>query len=386
MTKSLGTLTIVFSVALFLALAAVRPQAHKTVVSKFTYYQDVLPILEARCGRCHVDGGVAPTLLTYDAARSFPWGIQQALLSRRMPPWGADDGLAAIKGHQSLSIVEFDTLMTWAAGGTPEGTARTSSIRPQQGWPLGPPDLIVPMPQAVAVDGDHRALDHEVAVPLPAAGKWIRVVDLQPGARSIVRRAEFSLRAGGRGTVIGVWLPGEIPQPLGGGGAFRVPDGASLVMRLHYEKSSALAAERIEDRSSAGIYFADAAASRPIETLIVGDDAPTPFGSARTVTQPIARATRIVAVRPISGPDDAMTRIVIVDAKGARTPIMRLQLRSEWPRRYVLESPIRVGRGSSIEIAVTASQAPIFQSLTGDRPAEQGEGGPLRIGIETIAP
>jgi hypothetical protein len=174
-----------------------RPLAHKTVISKFTYYQDVLPILQARCASCHRDQGVARNLLTYEAAANFPWGIQQELLSRRMPPWPASPGLAPIKGHQWLSPTEFDTLITWAAGGTPAGTPAPAAApdRPSPAWPLGPPDLILPMPAAVTLERDRAALDHEVDLPLGAAsGRWIRALDLQPGTPAIVRRAEFEVR------------------------------------------------------------------------------------------------------------------------------------------------------------------------------------------------
>src|SRR5258705_2822762 len=58
-------------------------------------------------------------LLSYDAARQFPFGLQRVLLSGITTPSIAD-GVPARSEHQSLSPIEFDTLMTWAAGGTPE--------------------------------------------------------------------------------------------------------------------------------------------------------------------------------------------------------------------------------------------------------------------------
>jgi hypothetical protein len=186
--------------------------------------------------------------------------------------------------------------------------------------------------------------------------------------------------------LLGLWLPGDAPQAFEADAAFRVPANASLVMRLQYQKPAAFRDDAMEDRSDAGLYFGNARTSRPVQTAVIGDDADTPFGSSRVITQAIDRASRIVSVRPISGPRDATARLVIVDPNGARTSIMRLTLRDEWPRRYVLAAPIRVPGGSRVEVTVTASPAAIWETLTGDRPAPPAAGGPLRIAIETVTP
>ena len=388
MTARLGALAaIAIAAAWFAAVEA--PEAHKTVVSKFTYYQDVQPIFAARCGRCHVEGGVAASLMTYEAASNSTWAIQQALLSRRMPPWGADQGLAPLKGHQALSPIELDTWMMWAAGGAPEGARPDAPLTatPSRAWPIGAPDVTFTMPQPASLPAGQMSLDHEVVMPLAdAEGKWIRAVDLQPGTPSIVRRAQLLLRSrAAADVVIGLWLPGDAPQVLEGDAAFRVPANASIVLRIHYQKPP----DRdiaVEDRSTVGVYFHRTGSPRPLQAIEIGDTAATPFGSSRVITHRIDRDTRIVSVRPISGPPDAAARIVIVDAKGVRTPVMRLRLGSDWPRRYALASPIRLPRGSVVELTVTASQAAIWETLTGDRPVDAADGGPLRIALETVTP
>ena len=76
-----------------LALAIQPGEAHKAITSKYTYNDDVFPILRDRCASCHVPGGVAPmSLMTYDDA--FPWAesIRAELVAAHMPPWNADEG------------------------------------------------------------------------------------------------------------------------------------------------------------------------------------------------------------------------------------------------------------------------------------------------------
>src|SRR5262245_19568057 len=76
-----------------MGIGAHSVQAHKPITSKYTYTEDVFPILNERCGRCHVLGGVAPmSFLTYKDA--FPWAesIRVELASAHMPPWFAEIG------------------------------------------------------------------------------------------------------------------------------------------------------------------------------------------------------------------------------------------------------------------------------------------------------
>ena len=71
-----------------LAAAITHLDAHKPVTSKYTYTEDVYPIVKEHCGGCHVTGGIAPmSLMTYDEARPWAESIRLELTSGHMPPW-----------------------------------------------------------------------------------------------------------------------------------------------------------------------------------------------------------------------------------------------------------------------------------------------------------
>src|SRR5947209_3117909 len=109
-------------VAATMALATRVGDAHKPITSKYTYNDDVFPILRDKCSRCHVDGGVAPmSLMTYEEA--FPWAesIRAELIASHMPPWNADDGYGSFKHSMLLTAKELDVVLTWATGGNPRG-------------------------------------------------------------------------------------------------------------------------------------------------------------------------------------------------------------------------------------------------------------------------
>ena len=58
------------------------------VTGSVTYYKDVLPLVSAHCGGCHVSGGFAPFSLTsYDEARGYAALAEAATKSGEMPPW-----------------------------------------------------------------------------------------------------------------------------------------------------------------------------------------------------------------------------------------------------------------------------------------------------------
>ena len=187
--------------------------AHKAVTSNYTYNDDVFPILRDKCGACHRDGGAAPmSLLTYngDGGGAFAWAesMREMLTSQAMPPWYADPTGPAVKGGHALSARELDVLVTWASGGTPQGdmSHQLATIPSHIAWPLGKPDIELPIPEAQLPAGE---MEKNVAVLLPTHftdARWVKAADLLPGTPAMVRRATVvsrtarSCRSGNRRT------------------------------------------------------------------------------------------------------------------------------------------------------------------------------------------
>src|SRR5215468_807851 len=140
-----------------IACATLIVEAHKPITSKYTYNDDVFPILRNRCASCHVPGGVAPmSLMTYDDA--FPWAesIRAELVAAHMPPWNADEGYGEIKRAHTLTPKELDIILTWATGGNPRGSLdqKLPTIELKNEWKLGAPDLALKMPAEFALPAD----------------------------------------------------------------------------------------------------------------------------------------------------------------------------------------------------------------------------------------
>lgn len=349
--------------------------AHKTTVSPYTFYRDVAPILEARCGRCH--GNESPSglsLLRYDSARGATWRIRQMLVSNHMPPWFADGNFRA---PAAVTARELNVVMTWATGGAPEGAAIAPAgaaiapaAAPQASWPLGPPDQIVRMPSPVSVSADQADLVRDLSLPAVGfGGRMIRAVDLLPGTASLVRRAEILAKSGVTEQVLGLWQPGESPAILDANAAIRVPPNARLVLRMHYRRHDG---DPSSDQSQVGLYYAPRTAS-PIETLEFRSEPGTP--SVRRIAKPV----RALAVRPISGPSGARVRIRAIAADGSTEDLAIILMQKDWQRRYVFATPVALAAGHTIVVSVIPSQGQLWESLTGEAPEPDG---PIRIAIE----
>jgi hypothetical protein len=226
-------------------------EAHKAITSKYHFNEDLFPLFRDHCGRCHVDGGVAPmSLLTHEDAAPWAESLRLEFLSEEAPPpW-----------HQlKLSPRELDMMLVWANGGTPRGDAEKAppAVPLVNAWAAGPPDVSLPAPAPFTLNGPVNEATHDVTLALaPAAGREIAAIDLLPGNPAIVRSATFSLKtADGATRPLAAWIPGgtsavALATPL------KVPAGASLVAHIEYRRTWKYEGQVLTDASTIGLYAA----------------------------------------------------------------------------------------------------------------------------------
>ena len=200
MTLTFVRTAVVSALVLACVAIAIQPAgAHKAITSKYTYNDDVFPILRDRCASCHVAGGVAPmSLMTYDDA--FPWAesIRAELVAAHMPPWNADEGYGEIKRAHTLTPKELDIILTWATGGNPRGSLdqKLPAVELKNDWKLGAPDLALKMPAEFTLAADKMEDWQEFTLPTGTTeARWVRAVDLLPGTPSIVRSATIYVKS-----------------------------------------------------------------------------------------------------------------------------------------------------------------------------------------------
>ena len=136
--------------------------AHDPNGAPITWNREISRIVYERCASCHRDGGTAFSLMTYQQAQPWAPAIKDAVLSRRMPPWGAVKGFGNFQNDQGLTQQQVELIADWVEGGTTKGNnPKALPPIPKFDSPAQfrlPPDAIavtdgLALPQSVRVQG-----------------------------------------------------------------------------------------------------------------------------------------------------------------------------------------------------------------------------------------
>ncbi|MHC4846168.1 MAG: redoxin domain-containing protein, partial [Planctomycetota bacterium] len=235
-----------------------------------SYARDVAPILLAKCGVCHREGGIGPwSLSDHDTVRGWSAMMRETILTRRMPPWHADPHIGRFANDRSLSPAQSRTLLDWIDAGAPRGDGpdplvEADTATPPPKWALGEPDLILPVPeQQLPATGliEYRYADIEIPFDHDV---WVVAADLQPGNPKVLHHGFAILDRPDRGrerwmeAILDKFTPGRQVQFFPEGSAVLVPKGSKFVMQLHYTSTG----KPEVDRSELALYFADAPPER----------------------------------------------------------------------------------------------------------------------------
>ena len=341
-------------------------------------YDDVAPLLSANCIACHRPGGLGPfSLTTYEEARARADRIVEMVDARRMPPWQPvrGYGASALEGEPRLTATDIETLRRWAAAGAPAGRARGAApAAPDPDWPLGEPDLVVPMvePYTVAAgDGvEYRNFALPVDIPAP---RWVRAVDIRPdaAAQASIQRAQITLDATGAGRRLQdeqetpgypglapdhgrfppgdflVWSGGRRTAPPAGDVAWQLDPGTDFLLQLGLR-----ARERpVGVHVSVGLYFSDEPPARRGVGIVL--DAPAldiPAGEPAHVVEdryilpvPVHVAGVYAYLHRLGAAVDVTAEI----PDGAALGLLRIDdWRFDWQDGYRYTEPVRLPAGT----------------------------------------
>ena len=356
------------------AAAAGAPAAEPPVP---TFTRDVAPVLRAHCTVCHHDGGPAPFgLAGYAEARPWARAIRQATASRTMPPWKPAPGHGGpFAGERRLTDAEIALIGRWVEQGAAEGDPADpdpSPVRPS-GWRLGPPDLVLalPEPYELAAGGEDRYRNFVLPVP-PAATRYVRAFDFRPRGRAIhharllIDPARSARRLDRRDPAPGyddgldddarfpdghllAWAPGRVPAFEPEDLAWRLDPGVDLVLQLHLPASDAPARVAPE----VGLYFADAPATGAPAAVLLGDKTiDIPAGAARHVVEDAWRLPVDVEVLSVYPHAHRLGRDLQGFATlpdGSRRWLVRIDdWDFDWQEEYRLLEPLPLPAGTTL--------------------------------------
>lgn len=371
-----------------------------------TFSHDVAPILYAHCVKCHHAGDIAPmSLLTYKEVRPWAAAIKQAVITRKMPPWKADEHYGEWSNDARLSAAEVSTIKAWVDSQKLEGDAKDMPSPPEfnQGWRIGKPDLVVSIPEHKL---EATGADEYVYVDVPThftEDRWVVAAELRPGNRKVVHHAHVfvkesenkavskepatesakwlvvhqgslewlrpdapvidngcsvddnGLLPGSKianlGNLISSYLPGRDAEIFPEGTARRIPAGASLNFQIHYSRTTG---KPEVDATSVGFIFAKRPSKVLHMTSISSQMFRIPAGDPDhqvTECHTFPNAVQITSLTPHMHLRGKAMRYVAHFPDGRSETLLYVPAYDfNWQFTYLTRKPIAIPKGTRIEV------------------------------------
>jgi peroxiredoxin/mono/diheme cytochrome c family protein len=238
--------------------------------AKPTYHREVARIVQWNCQECHRKGGVGPFALDTRADMIGHKGmIKKVLADATMPPWHAVGPKAGeprtFKNDRSLPDADRDALLAWLADGAPEGDPADAPLPRTypDDWAIGKPDLVVQVPEPIAVKATGVMKYQNVLVETGLTeDRWMRAAEIRPTDASVVHHVLVFVipphlrlvpKAGEGQGFFAAYVPGNGHQILPDGFARKIPKGSLIKFQIHYTPNGTAT----KDQVRVGFKFAD---------------------------------------------------------------------------------------------------------------------------------
>lgn len=350
------------------------------------------------------------SLLSFEEARPWAQAIRAKVLSRAMPPWGADPQFGTFRNARRLTDDQISTIVRWVDGGARRGAAAAPIPPPlSEGWTLGTPDYVLEMPVVFDVPAEGQVELQDFFIPVAfSEDRFVEaleirpstpgvlhhggayVVDLPPGTRLVDGRAigadgrrlrRDQIRGVGEGAFatqgaskLISFVPGRGLERHRPGVAKRIPAGKYIHFDMHYQPTG----KPEHDRTALALWFSKAPVRHevltrsitsssiivqgreaPVETVVINGiprltalipNIPPYVDNWRMVTMlPFQEAATVYAFAPhmhLRGKD--MT-YVLTYPDGRDEVLLRVpKYDFNWQFHYELATPLHVPAGSKI--------------------------------------
>jgi len=229
---------------------------------KPTWHRDVAPLVQAKCGGCHYNGGVGPfPLTTHAEVVAVGESVKAAITSRRMPPWPTRRDCAEYAPDGSLSDEQIALINDWLGDGAMEGDVR--DFKPLEGpkSALSRVDLALPMVKPYTprkTPDDYRCF----VLDWPKTDvTYITGFNLAPGNAAMIHHADILYVPPSRadeyrandptgdgwecfnppileGFWIGTFVPGSSGMDFPDGSGLKIEPGSKVFIQFHYNTAT----------------------------------------------------------------------------------------------------------------------------------------------------
>lgn len=249
---------------------------------ELTFDKDVAPIIFNHCAECHRPEQSAPfALVSYADVKKRAKQIVEVTQSGFMPPWLPESDPDEFINQRTLTAEQLGIIEQWVAEGAVEGDPGDLPSLPkwEEGWQLGPPDVIATLPEPYTLPADGFDVYRNFVIPVPFDERaFVRTVEIRPGNPKVIHHAVMMIDrtpssreldaqdeevgfGGGMsagqarlpdGHFVG-WTPGKTTPPGREGMAWLLTPGTDIVLQLHMRPTGK--PETVQP--SIGLYFAD---------------------------------------------------------------------------------------------------------------------------------
>src|SRR5262245_15008782 len=132
------TVASVVAAGTVLLLSVLSLGAHDFSKNPVTWNREMSRLVYDRCASCHREGGSSFSLMTYRDAQPRAIAIREAVLSRKMPPWGAVKGFGDFRNDEGLTQEQVELVAGWVEGGMSKGN-NPNALPPEPKFKPEPP-------------------------------------------------------------------------------------------------------------------------------------------------------------------------------------------------------------------------------------------------------
>ena len=326
-------------------------------------YARIAGILRDNCVTCHREGGIGPWAMTdYGQVRNMSRMIEEVILTRRMPPYGADPEVGHFANAHRLTREEIQGLLRWISAGSPRGegadpleVASSTATGRESEWPMGKPDLLLKLPKAQEVPAVGVLEYRHLVIPTQLTNEiWLAGVDIRPSNRRIVHHAILYARwpgcpddGTGNGVHVFGWAPGSTPASYPEGVGKRFPAGTEFTLEMHYTTMGSPQT----DQTEVAFYLRSGPQVRNAETrnaveyqihIPSGDDE-----ARHLATYAFPKAATVYSLAPHMHVRGKWMKFEILFPDGRRQLLLSVpHYDFKWQRTYRLAQPLKVPAGA----------------------------------------
>jgi hypothetical protein len=352
------------------APGCVLDQKRSAVASSgVTYYEHISRLVQRHCIECHREGGVAPfSLETYDDLLAHAAMIQQVVERGVMPPWfaAADSQRATTpwRNDRSMATSEIEELVGWLEGDRTLGNPEDAPLPPlfAGDWTIGTPDLIVQLPQPVAIKAQGTMPYQFVTAETTLADdRWVQAYEIVPTDRSVVHHVIVNVHDSGLSRIRdldegvgGYWaayVPGNTKQVYPPGFARKLKAGSKISFQIHYTPNG----QATQDQLKMGLIFANEPPQFVVETFPIADRSlnipPREEHHVETASRRISEEINVLAYMAHMHVRGKSFKYELEAPDGTRETLLDIpRYDFNWQLRYDYAEPRRIAAGSTIKV------------------------------------